>query len=298
MLGGGRGQALADGKHGLFAASVAEGFSGAADKNRDGRLEPTELFAFLGGSMAASARSVQKVQTAKIFLADNRPPRLSEAARKAIRELAACLQQDTLNPAEAKLRFGAADSLSPHEPDAKLIYGLVLLKARQRDEAQRQFATLKSEYPNALLPGEALAWVQFDKRSYAGGVNELAQLAARIPKPKKPGDAYPAESQQLLERIGRLREFAAGVGDKRAATQDALQKLDAAVAALGDAAAVYYEQGRAHAGRLLKDFDDQIRAAPDDAKKSRLERERLQLAHYTVFPFDAAAKSVLDGLER
>ncbi len=94
---GQRGYTLSDGKEGLFAAALAEGFSGAADKNQDGRIEATELFAFVGDTMTASARSIQKAQTPKLFLADNRPPRLSEAARKAIRDLAALLQQDTVN---------------------------------------------------------------------------------------------------------------------------------------------------------------------------------------------------------
>jgi hypothetical protein len=295
---GERGYALADGKHGLFAASLAEGFSGRADKNRDGRLEPTELFAFLGEAMPASAKTIQKSQTAKLFLPDNRPPRLSESARKAIRELAASLQQDAVNLAEAKLRFAAAQTEAGQEPDATLVYALILLKARQRDEAQRQFATLKSEHPNLLVPGEALAWVQFEKRSYTNAVNELTDLVARIPKPKKPGEAYPAESQQMFQWVGRLREFAGGVGDKRPAPQEALQKLDAALAAHGDAATKSYEEGRALSGRVLKEYADQIQAAPDDAKRSRLERERLQLPQYAVFPYEAAAKSVLDGLDR
>ena len=229
---------------------------------------------------------------------------MSEAARKAIRGLAACLQQDTVNLADAKQRFSDADALAGKEPDAKLIYALVLLKSpKTRDDAQRQFATLGSQYPDALLPREGLAWVQFDKRLWTGGLSELAQLAARIPKPKPPAaDAapppYPAQSQQLLEWIGRLREVAAGVGDKRPATQDALQKLDDAVAALGDDAAAPYAEGRSHAAGVLKGFDDQIQAAPDDAKRARLETDRLRLTNYAVFPFAAAARSILDGLER
>ncbi len=144
--------------------------------------------------------------------------------------------------------------------------------------------------------------MQFDKRLYAGGLTELAQLVARIPKPKRAtGDAapppYPPESQQILEWTGRLREFAGGVDGRRPATKEALQKLDDAVAALGDAAATPYAEGRAHAAEVLKGFDDQLQAAPDDARRAKLDTDRLRLVNYAVFPFDAAAKSILDGLE-
>jgi serine/threonine-protein kinase len=295
---GQRGHVLADGQHGLFASSLAQGFSGGGDKNRDGRLEPTELFAFLGESMAASAKKIQQAQTAKLFPPDNRPPRLSEEAKQAIRELAAYLQQDTLNLAEAKLRFGAADAAAGEEPEAKLIYGLLLLRVRQRDDAQREFATLKSKHPDLLLPGQALAWVQFDKRAYSNGVGELADMTAKIPTPKKPGETYPADSQQLFQWIGQLREFAAALGDNRTAAQEAIQKLDAAVAGHGDAAVERYEKGRAQSGLVIKDFDDQIRAASDESRKSTLERERRQISRYADFPFAASAKAVLDGMNR
>ena len=39
---------------GLFAASLADGYAGAADKNHDGRLETAELAAFLNTSLAAA----------------------------------------------------------------------------------------------------------------------------------------------------------------------------------------------------------------------------------------------------
>jgi len=297
-LEGQRGHVLADGQHGLFASSLAQGYAGDGDKNRDGRLEPTELFAFLGESMAASAKKTGLAQTAKLFLPDNRPPRLSEEAKQKIRDLAAYLDQDTVDLNRAKVQFGAADTAAGEEPEARLIYGLLLLRVRQRDDAQREFATLKGKHPDLLLPGQALAWVQFDKRAYSSGVGELAEMAARIPKPTKPGETYSAESQQIFQWIGQLREYAASLGDKRTAAQEALQKLDAAVAGHGDAAVERYEKGRAQSGLVIKDFDDQIRAASDESRKSTLERERRQISRYADFPFAAAAKAVLDGMNR
>ncbi len=295
---GQRGQVLSDRKRGLFASSLSQGFAGRADKNRDSRLEATELFAFLGESMAGPAAAIQKPQTAKLFLPDNRPPRLSEDAKRAIRELAVYVQQDSLNLTEAKMRFATAESLAGKEPEPKLLYAMILLKARQRDEAQRHFASLKNEQPGLVLPFQGLAWVQFDKRAYANGVNELADLVAKAPRPKKPTDAYPADVQQAFHWTGQLREFAAAVDERRMVAEEAYQRLDSAAAAHGEAAAQLYEKGRAQSRRVAKDFDARIAAAPDDVKKSKLQIDRRQLLYYTAFPFETAVQSILARLDQ
>lgn len=48
---GERAQDLADKEHGRFGWFIAEGLTGQADKNRDNRLEPTELFEFLAARL-------------------------------------------------------------------------------------------------------------------------------------------------------------------------------------------------------------------------------------------------------
>ena len=52
LPGGGGG--LPQQQHGLFAWLVAQGYAGAADKNLDHRVEPTELFGYLQDAMAAA----------------------------------------------------------------------------------------------------------------------------------------------------------------------------------------------------------------------------------------------------
>ena len=83
---GQRGLDLPDKGHGLFAWCLAEGYGGAADANRDTLVEPTELFAYLQKVMPAAG--AQDAQTPELFLPDDRPPRLSEAAKTSIRKLA------------------------------------------------------------------------------------------------------------------------------------------------------------------------------------------------------------------
>ena len=91
---GQRGLATQDKRHGLFAWEVAQAYQGLADTNRDNHLEATELSDFLLQSMAQAGAEVKGVQTPKLFLPDNRAPRLSDAAKKAIRRLAASLAPD------------------------------------------------------------------------------------------------------------------------------------------------------------------------------------------------------------
>ena len=185
-------------------------------------------------------------------------------------------------------------------PRRELIYGLLLLEGRvSENDAQRQFATLKNEHPSLLLPSQALAWVQFDKRSYANGVGELAELVGQDPEAQEARPAVSRRSAGGLS-VGRRSSASlrAGVGEQRAGTDEALQRLDAAVAAHGDAAAEPYSAGRARPSGVLKQIDAQILAAPDQGKKSRLEIDRRTVTKYVAFPFEAATKAILDGLNR
>ena len=66
---GQRGVDWPDKHHGLFAWLVSQGYAGAADKNRDNRVEPTELFGYLQAEMAAAASRLKASQTPELFSA-------------------------------------------------------------------------------------------------------------------------------------------------------------------------------------------------------------------------------------
>ncbi len=103
---GQRGLDLPEKGHGLFAWLLAEGYGGAADANRDTLVEPTELFAYLQKGMPAAA--AEGIQTPELFLPDDRPPRLSEAARTSIRKLAGYADQLKVNVDEASQEYDTA----------------------------------------------------------------------------------------------------------------------------------------------------------------------------------------------
>ncbi len=289
-------------EHGLFAYLAAEGFKGAADKNRDTRLEPTELFEYLQNRMAAASAELHGEQAPELFLPDARPPRLSEEAKKAILKLAAFLRQDRPAAEEIEAPYESAVSAAGKEIDPQLIYGLLLMKTRQikqRDEALRLFEELQIEHPVLTLPKQAVAWLRFERQNYDGGLSELAELAALMPKPKNPPDAATEDAERIYTWSGQLRDFAAAAAvENRRASAKSLSALDAAVAAQGPEAKKRYEQGCEKTRQTLADFDRKIAAAVEEADKARLKIERRQLSHYAEFPFDRALKEILAGIDR
>ena len=196
-------------QHGLFAWLLAQGYTGAADANRDGRIEPTELFDYLQGAMAAAGRQLKVAQAPELFLPDNRPPRLSDDAKAAIHRLAAYLGEDKIDLKGAQKEYDAAAAAAGKEPEPKMLWGLVLLKDKHRDQALKRFDQLRLEQPDLLPPLMAIAWARFDRRTYQAGVDGLAAVVAAIPPPKKPGQPYTDALEQTFFWIGQLREFAA-----------------------------------------------------------------------------------------
>ncbi len=293
---GQRSQVASDGKHGRFALGLAEGLSGRADKNRDNRLEPTELFAFVTEAMKASGASLP--QTPAIFLPDSSPPRFSDEARTALRELAVFAQQSYPKLSDAKVRYSAAQSLAEKEVEPKLVYGLILMRARQRAEAERQFEDVRLEHPELLLPRQALAFLQFEGRDYADGLRRLAELVRALPPVKQASDAQPAEAESILRWAGQLRLFAVEADERALLLPELFQQLDRAVAARGPHAVEIYEQGQERARGMLRDLVIRIETAPDETTKSRLRVERRLPASAAPFPFDESLRAVLESANR
>ena len=294
---GQRGLAWTDKGHGLFAWCLAQGYSGLADANRDNRLEVTELFGYLQQAMAKGSSELKGAQTPELFLPDDRPPRLTEDAKKAVRRLAAFLTQTRVDVDSAGHEYAVARKLAGKEIEPRLMYALVLLKAKDRDSALAYFEELKSENPDLLLPLQGLVWVRFDKRAYPAGVNELAGLVRHIPKPKTPAEEYSPEARHVFFWAGQLRGFvSSAVQDAGRPMAEALSNLDAAVAAHGPKAEELYQKGRARSETVVAEFDKRTAATDDDATAKLLKVQRRQLVHYAEFPFDEFAQQILAKL--
>jgi hypothetical protein len=293
---GQRGRTTADGSHGLFAAMLSQGFSGKADKNRDNWLEPTELFGFLTPAMSAASSDKQ---TPALFLPDDRPPRLSEDAKKSIRKLASYLRQGRIDREAVIEQYTLAEELSGKEVEPRLILGLLLMKMKKREEALQHFGELKINHPDRPLPIRALAWLWFDKRSYNSGIDELAELVSKIPKAEQPGRPLTDDASELLHWTGQLREFAAtAVQQNYRPNAQALATVDKAVAKHGPEAVEAYRQGRQKTASVVQNYDKQIASAADTATAAKLRVERRLLVNYAEFPFQEMLRQILAGLNR
>ncbi len=287
--------------HSVFAYALAEGFSGKADKNRDGQLEVTELSEFLQSAMATASQALAKTQTPELFLPNLEPPRLSENAKRSIRRLLALLRQEKIDMDAVSQAYSEAKNAAGNELEPQLAYGLCLLKSRDsndRKEAQQQFEQLKIDHPELLLPRVALAWSLFERQSYSRGLEELIQMLTSVPKPKD--SSLPSDWQSLFPWIGQLREFAELIPEGAVrAKPELLEQLDSAVSQWGAAAIQAYEQGRSKTRWLFERFDQQI-ADPnaDEAARLRLKVQRRQLTQYATFPFDVMAQQILASMEK
>jgi serine/threonine-protein kinase len=268
-----------------LTSALAAAVGGAADLNRDNVCELTELHEYL---LAAAKRG--DVQ-ATLYLPDNTPPRITDEAAEAIRRLAALMGQPRIEASEVQGAFLAAQALAPRQPEPRLASALVLLKARQHNEAITQLGELLAAHPSSLVGWEASAWAKFEKLNYTGGVADLAELVKRLP-----AGELSDSLRRAIPWVGRLREFAgAAVAPERRASGASLAALDAAVAKRGGEVARLYQEGRAATAAVIANFDRQAAAATPD-EQAKLSLERRHLRHYASFSCETAVQEVLAGL--
>jgi tetratricopeptide (TPR) repeat protein len=296
---GERGADLIERRQGRFADGLAQAYAGAADKNGDNRIEPVELFEYLLTSLAnrpAAGAGDVAPQTPKLFLPDDTPPRLTEAAKSAIRKLASNLAMTKPDLAKTQGDFENAQKLLGKEPEAKLIYGLVLLKLKKDAEALKVFDELKTEQPNHLLPLEAAAWLRFRRERLVDGATDLLQLVGKL----APQDGEsPSVNNGVANWVGRMREFAATVApESRRPPAAILDEIDEAAKRLPDDAQAAYEQGRRHVKKVAGEFDKQADEAPDKQEQLTIQTKRKQLSEYSVFPIDASGRKVIEGMQK
>lgn len=299
--------ATAQGQHALAtpegsAGSLAllEAYRGSGDENRDGRIEVGELFAFLSRQLPQIS---QNAQTPRLFLPDNRPPRLTEEAKNAIRNLAAMLLQDSLDARVVNDSYRTALKLAGKELEPVLLYGLLQIKMAQFSEAQRALEPVKLARPEELVTYLGLAWTKLYRRDYNGAVAEMINLVSQWEasqvKPKAGLIVTQLDPTEVFSFLGRLREYAARVPDASESPQEeSFRKLDAAVEQLGAEISRAYQEGRQQSQQILTQFDQQLANAPDQATLVRIRYQRRQLGQYASFPFESISRQILAGLNR
>ncbi len=293
---GERGHDARDKNHGRFALLLAEGFSGAANANEDSHIEPVELYEFLVKQLSTGPTP----QTPQLFLPNNTPPRLTEDAKKAIRRLASNLLTPHIDPKKVDDEYAAAQELSQAEAEPKLIFGLLLIKAKKDAEAIKVFDMIKGDHPDLFLPLMGATWSRFRKQDIGGGSVDLLHLLNKLEKASQAGsDAEQKYIVAVSAWAGRMREFAAAAApEQRRPPQTLLDEIDASAKQLSEPARRAFDQGRAHVHKVTTGLDKQIADTADQSEQLKLQVKRRQLPEYAAFPFEAATQNVFDGMQK
>ncbi|HZN34971.1 MAG TPA: protein kinase [Pirellulaceae bacterium] len=263
--------------------ALATGALGAADPNRDNLITLAELTDYLKSSAASSVR---------LILPETTPPRLTDDAKEAIRRVAAAVAQQKIDSTDAMFLISAADRLAPKQPEPKLVGGILLLKARQHNDAIDHLAQVVAQYPRTPLAWEVSAWARFEKLNFTGGISDLTQMIRNLPE-----GTLPDADRRAIPWVGRLREFAANAASvDRRPPPAAIEALDAAVATRSEDVQMLYRQGREAVSQIIQDFDRRVLAA-DPNEQIKIKLDRVALRHYTAFSLEAASQQALATLD-
>ncbi len=261
----------------LFASRWAQAFSGEADLERDNAVEITELTKFVSAGFGQSSTSNDgtKSQTPLLFLPDDRPPRLSDAAQAAIIDLLSLFGQRNLDATEIMADADQANSLANGEPEAMLSCGILLTKVGKIPEALEILEKIRLANAEVLLAHQAVIWIHFYKEHYDLGTTKLLGMLRQIPKPEKRGETYTETQLKKFEWAGRLRELAGGAEwSQRVPPASELEMCDRVVLQRGELPLERYNAGRAHTKKLLDEFAEALKEDPNS--NADLERQKIQ----------------------
>ena len=268
-----------DDGNGLFAAVLADAFSGKADSDGDFNLTAKELIAYAQKEMTGRLKKRQQ-QTPLLFEPDNSPTRLSMEAQEAIRKVLAYL--DDKPAAGLDVEFENAKAQAPDDPEPTLAYALVQLKRGKRFDSMRSFQKLVKRHPNCVLAYQGISYQYFQRKDYALGIRNVGLMVKQMQV--KPDEALEPINRQLLVYAGILREYAAVVASPQRPERE-LAPIDAMVAAFGDSAQKAYESGRSRLNARLKSIDKQISNAKTQSNRSKFQRDRKQIATFVKIDY-------------
>jgi hypothetical protein len=260
----------------LFGLSLSDAFAGEADQQRDNDIETTELTTFVIEHVEELARSSGRSQRPKLFLPDDTPPRLSDAARQATIDLLSKLGQKGFKEPEIRAEAIAAQRLAGGEPDPMLAAGILLIRVGKINESLEILESIRLSHPKFLISHQAVIWIHFYKKHYKIGTAKIAEMLAKIPKPEKADETYSESQLSLFEWAGRLRELAESgnwVPAPRVPDLQDLSTCDQLAFEHGSIANARYLAGRKATVLIVDQFEAELAANQDS--KGKLAQERI-----------------------
>jgi serine/threonine-protein kinase len=296
---GQRGMVWGEKAHGLFGWCVAEGLSGLGDKNQDVHLEPTELFDYLANRMA-EIKIDDKFQKPVLFTPDNSAPdqdRLSPQMKEVVRNLLANHWNERRLAPATTAEFLAASRLLGDEPDAKMAYGVILMKSSKWPDAQKYISQVKLS-KKTPLSYECLAWSSSYNGRHKNGLGEMTELTALILEAKTDNPELTNDDKRALDMAGSLRQFVVVAADEARRLKEAdAATLDKVIAMMDDEAQAIYQNARDAVDKKKADYDKRIAEKQGTSDGRLLELERKRLTSYFQFDYDGVRRIIVEGLE-
>ena len=300
---GQRGQLAAGGMRGLFGAALEQAWRGAADADGDQRLSFAELAAFMNQELARTSAAAGTRQNPVSYLPDTTPPRLTPAARRAVRQMLAHLKEVKFEEVVID-ESRNIESLTPDQPDLKLAFALTLLRHGRLAHSLPIFERLAQDYPTLIVAHQALAWQHFTQGKLREGVRDLERMIAATPGTSPSGaplgaalntPAGKAYVEHVLGFAGQLKVFALQALERHLTEED-FQRLDALVEKQGSAARATYESGAAKAAASLESLDKELAETSKRERRQILELERKRISYYTNIQYDVVSAFIIAGL--
>jgi serine/threonine protein kinase len=280
-------------QRGAFINAVVAALGGQADADNDSRVSSKELAAFVSPHVS-KLLGTTKPQTPAVFWPDPKPPRLSAEAQTAVLRL---FDHFSRTQDVAKPDFEEAAKLCAGQPDAHLVYALLLLKYDNSPLANQVLDQVRIAHPNIPPTHEMLAWLTFRRGELKQGVTQLERLVRALPQSNEPSDQeYAIHAASFAGRMTGFGMFVA-VPARRLTNTDVVG-LAAALKLRPEPVQSAFRESYRLMEQAPRELDQRIADTANPTEKSRLEQQRSNFNFHVPFDYEAVQRYLRAGLDR
>jgi hypothetical protein len=269
--------------------------SGKGDSDSNHQLSGQEFAAFVAAEVPRLRGTAAKPQTPVAFWPDAKPPRISPEAREALLKLAEYLSRP---PQESAVEdFEEASRLCAGQPDAHLIYSMLLIRQEKTPAAMLMLDQVRLSAPDSCVAHELSAWLTFRRGEMKQGVAQLELLIKSLPQSEEPADQqYTVHAASLAGRMTGFARYVA-VADRRLTNAD-VTGLAAVLNQRSETIRNTFRESFRAMEQVPQEMDRRIAASDNPAEKSRLELQRTSFNFHVPLDYDAIRQYLLAKIDR
>lgn len=261
-----------------FGDSLTKAFAGEADRERDGRVEITELSGYVVDEVTSLANSKNQKQSPVLFTPDDRPPRLSQRNKEDIISLLTTFSQTRLDSKVAEQVINTGFQLSAEcneEPEPMLATGIILIKFFKMKDALEILEQVRLKHRDCLLAHQGVIFVHLYKKHYDEAGMKLREMLDQIPLLEE-GQKHTETVKKKFAWAGSVRELIGSAKwNKRLPDASVLEECDKLVARHGKEYETLYQEGRVPIRDQAKAFVAQIETGKN-VDETKLKQARIR----------------------